>query len=292
MIEKIVKNVEKQLFFHEDINYLLSCSDESINYLYEKSVEINNNYIKNINLESKLFFPMTYSVESSCPTCGYRTPESHKKYNPQYIESVIKYKISLIKSYNINKVNCYNVANYKDNEKNLFLKILNEEDIDKNIKIDNINDLSYVEKYNFNGLIVDSYNTQVINAIQNNKELLKNHEIIINLEIYNNKVEENIEFLNKSKKYKIDSIEIVGYDPFYDDVYEYNPQYTKEYLKKTISIIKIAYPEKELKISYATNNNNYFEDILNIGVNTINGIYCEKTSELFNVEKIRKIIHN
>ena len=110
------------------------------------------------------------------------------------------------------------------------------------------------------------------------------------MEVYNNNLKNNIKFINNIESYGIDEIEIVGYDPFYDDVHEYNPQYTKEYLKRVISILRIMYPELKIKISYATNGKNYFEDILPLGINSINGVYCNKTNKLYNIEKIRCIL--
>lgn len=290
MIEEIVKKLENGRLFFEDGKYLLFTDEDCINYLYKKATDINRKSCAQITLETKIFYPLVYSVQSNCPTCGYQTPESHRKYNPAYMESVIKYNIDVIKSYNIRKINCLHIDNNKDYERELFLKILNKYDIDKAIKIDGIQELEVIKEYNFASLIIDSKNIEVFNYIQDNEKYSNTYSITANMEIYNNNIEENINFINKLKEFNVDSIEIVGYDPFYDDVHEYNPQYTKEYLKRVISILRIMYPDLKLKISYATNGNNYFDEIIPLGINSINGTYCNKTNKLFNIEKIMDII--
>jgi len=82
-----------------------------------------------------------------------------------------------------------------------------------------------------------------------------------------------VDKISEIEKYDVDSIEIKGYDPFIDSPEEYNPQYTRDYILKIISLLRIAFPTKEIKIQYATNYNNYLEDYIKLGVNTITGIY-------------------
>ncbi|RAP54074.1 MAG: hypothetical protein BZ137_04225 [Methanosphaera sp. rholeuAM130] len=290
MIDKISNNLENEKLLLDDVKYLLFSNDDCTELFYQKAMDINKEHHDKIDLETKIFYPLLYSVKSNCPTCGYQTPESHRKYNPAYIESVIKYNIDIIKSYDISKINCLHMDNYKYYERELFLKILNKYDMAKAVKINTIQDLDIIEKYDYDSLIIDSQNTKVFNSVQENKELRNDYNITANLEIYNNNLKENINFINNLNNLKVDSIEIVGYDPFYDDVHEYNPQYTKEYLKKVVSILKIFYPNLELKISYATNGNNHFEEVIPLGINSINGIYCNKINKLYNIENITDIL--
>lgn len=290
MIDKHVKNMEDGRLFFEDAKYLLFTDDDCINQLYSKAAHLNRKSHRKINLETKIFYPLVYSIQSNCPTCGYQTPESHREYNPAYIESVIKYNIDVIKSCDISKINCLHIDNNKDYERELFLKILNKYDIDKAIKIDSIPEFETIDKYDFDSLIIDSRNLEVFDYIKDNRDVSGSYGITANMEIYSNNIEENIKFINNLKNYKVDSVELIGYDPFYDDVHEYNPQYTREYLKRAVSILKIMYPDLELKISYATNGCNYFEDVISLGINSINGVYCNRTNKLFNIEKIRDIL--
>jgi hypothetical protein len=290
MFEKIVKNLEKGQINFEEAEYLLFTDDDCINNLYQKAMDIHEDSSGKIRLESKIFYPLIYSIKSNCPTCGYRTPESHRQYNIEYMESVIKYNIDLIKSHAISKVNCLCIDNDKNYERDLFLKSLNKQDIDKAIKIENIEDIKIIKKYDYHSLIVDSQNTEVLNFIQNNSEFTSDYDITINLEVYNNNLKNNVKFINKLKNYDINSLEIIGYDPFCEDMHEYNPQYTKKYIKRTVSILKIMYPDLKLKISYASNGNNFLEELLPLGINCINGIYCQNTNKLFNIEKVMTIL--
>ena len=84
-----------------------------------------------------------------------------------------------------------------------------------------------------------------------------------------------------------DVIEIIGYDPFYDTPEEYNPQYTQDYIKKIISILRIVFPKTKLKIKYATNKNNDIKNYLKLGINIISGVYFNKTNpSIYNVDEI------
>ena len=91
-------------------------------------------------------------------------------------------------------------------------------------------------------------------------------------------------------KIKPTSIEIKGYDPFYDSPGEYNPQYSQQYLKKIISLLRIILPKTNLKLKYATNGNNDMEENVKLGINTITGIYFDKNKpQLYNINKIMNI---
>ena len=146
MIGKIFKNRKEGLLF-EDAKYLLFTDDNCINNLYQKSMDVNRKSLGKLKLESKIFYPLLYSIKSNCPTCGYQTPESNRQYNIAYIESVIKYNIDVIKSCSVDKINCLCIDDNKYYERELFLKILDEQDIDKGIKIDNIQELLKIQKY-------------------------------------------------------------------------------------------------------------------------------------------------
>ena len=112
------------------------------------------------------------------------------------------------------------------------------------------------------------------------------YEFLIN---YNEDYDDIFDKFHEIEKYDVDYIEVIGYDPFIDSPEEYNPQYTKEYILKIISLIRIAFPQKEIKIQFATNGNNYLEDYKKMGVNTITGIYTpHMNSRLNNTDIIRE----
>lgn len=110
----------------------------------------------------------------------------------------------------------------------------------------------------------------MVKYIRETMNLKVTYEFLIN---YNERYEDIAGKIREIEKYDVDSIEIVGYDPFIDSPEEYNPQYSRDYILKIISLIRIAFPEKEIKIQYATNANNFIDDYKKLGVNTITGIY-------------------
>ena len=113
---------------------------------------------------------------------------------------------------------------------------------------------------------------ETIKYIKENMNLKVTYEFLIN---YGESYEDILNKILEIKKYNADYIEIVGYDPFIDSPEEYNPQYTKEYILKIIALLRITFPNKELKIQYATNGNNFLEEYKKIGINTITGIYTK-----------------
>lgn len=112
---------------------------------------------------------------------------------------------------------------------------------------------------------------------------------------YNESHQDIFNTIMKLKKYNIDTIELKGFDPFIDSPDEYNPQYSKEYILKFILLLKLYLPEVEVKIPFATNKRNFFDDFIKLGIKTFSGFYTSyMNSKLDNsnelLELIKKVI--
>lgn len=114
MLQKRINDLENRKFSHNDIKYILELTcKKDIAELYEKSREIQNKYYKKTLLETNIYYPLFHSPKDSCPTCGYKTPESHKKYNPVYIKNILDYKLQSVNRYPVKGINCYSTDGKK-----------------------------------------------------------------------------------------------------------------------------------------------------------------------------------
>lgn len=307
MLQIMTNNLKNRKFSHNDIKYILELTNQkSITKLYEKSQEIQNKFHEKTLLETNIYYPQFYSLEDNCPTCGYKTPESHKKYNPIYIKNILDYKLQSINQYPIKSINCYSTDGKKVEELKLILKILKGYNIPINLKLDNLDNYSKIKHYNINSLIIDysltnqnPYTSRCHEYFKKNRDKLskiikENSNINIACEIIINYRETHIDLKNTIDnliKINPNVIEILGYDPFYDTPQEYNPQYSQDYLKKIIAILRIIFPKTKLKIKYATNNNNDLENNLKLGINIISGVYFDKNNpKTYNIQDIMKIL--
>lgn len=256
-----------------------------------------------IKLETDIFYPNIYSVNNSCPTCGFQTPESKREYNPLYIKEVIQYKLHNIKNYDITAINCYNRCNYKIHELKILLETLQQYHIDINVKIDDLNDYFQIIQYPITSLIIDYKNTtylpsnpdveekfkttwsKLLKIFKNNPDIKLTYEFMIN---YSETIDDLCKSFTHLYHLKPESLQIIGYDPFYDSPGEYNPQYNQEYLTKILAILRILLPETNIKLQYATNGNNNINIDTKIAVNTITGVYTNKISHLYNIEEVIK----
>ncbi|OED30214.1 hypothetical protein [Methanosphaera sp. WGK6] len=307
MIKIMINNIEERNFSGEDIaKILLEKNERKLNILYEKASTIHKHNHNSISLETCIYYPTIYKIKDNCPTCGYKTPESKKEYNPKYIQSIVNHNLRKIFDYNITAINCYNKGTSNFFELENILKILKNYDIPLNLKLNNLSNYYKINNHHINSLIIDSsltnhnrYNQR--NLAENKKQIDKLYKIInstskikIVCEFMINNCETHIDLKNTIDNIiniNPDTIEIVGYDPFYDSPYEYNPQYSLMYLRKIIAILRIIFPKTNLKIKYASNKNNDFNNILKIGVNKISGIYTDDTQpQLFNIDKINEFL--
>lgn len=283
MIEKdntktIGKYDLKDLFKSDDDGILNSLIDDVDSYDYD---------LENITLESNIYIPLNYQVEDNCPTCGYRTPASKKIYNYDYLKGAIFYQLDIIKQHDINIVNCYHEQKIRIDEYRMIYDILDEYDIDVNVKISDHTQLELIDKYDFNSLIINVEDNDIFDSITNEEKFFNRYNIILELDIYNpRKLDSNIKVIEKLDDYKIDFIDIRGFNPFFDSPQEYHPQYTREYLLKTISILRILYPDIKLKVQYATNGRNYFNETLKLGITNISGVYANKLEKIYNYEEV------
>ena len=287
MIEKIIENLSKHKNIIDNIDEILNDKNpRNEKVLCEYTSKINKNNQHSLKYETNMYFPLIYELKSNCPTCGYRSIESKRQYNSKYIEHAIKYEIDQIKQYNICSINCYNKDENKYKESDVIFKTLDLYNIDKNIKIYDVNDFSLLRKHEFKKIIINQKEKEVYETATKQPTKIENKEIILELNIDDKNILDDIENLGNLKEKNIHSIQLRGYDPFIDVIEEYHPQYTREYLLKIICIMKILYPEIELKIQHAANNNNFYEESIKLGISTITGVYTNKNSSTFNLNEI------
>lgn len=307
MIRKIITNLKNKGITFEDINYVLNLNNKKeLGELYSESSK-NNSLDNRIKFESNIYYPTIYQIEDNCPTCGYRTIESRRKYTEPYIRKIVEYKLSDIKNYNIKGINCYNKDTTGIKELEIILDCLEKYNISIAVRLADYNNIKILKNRNINSIIYSSdnnfYNSfnqktnqnydtkeeEVIKCIKEEMNMDITYEFMIN---YGESNEYIFKEIKKLLKYDVDSIQIKGYDPFIDCPEEYNPQYNIEYLSKIICILRLIFPDKELKIQYATNNNNYFKEFKKLGINTITGIYTPKMSNKLQNTKLLNIIEN
>lgn len=307
MIRKIITNLKNKGITFEDINYVLNLNNKKeLGELYSESSK-NNSLDNRIKFESNIYYPTIYQIEDNCPTCGYRTIESRRKYTEPYIRKIVEYKLSDIKNYNIKGINCYNKDTTGIKELEIILDCLEKYNISIAVRLADYNNIKILKNRNINSIIYSSdnnfYNSfnqktnqnydmkeeEVIKYIKEEMNMDITYELMIN---YGESNEDIFKEIKKLLKYNVDSIQIKGYDPFIDCPEEYNPQYNIEYLSKIICILRLIFPDKELKIQYATNNNNYFKEFKKLGINTITGIYTPKMSNKLQNTKLLNIIEN
>lgn len=297
------ENLENNKITYDEINEIINTNDPiKINELTNKARKIQSKH-PNIYLETDIFYPNIYSVTNDCPTCGFQTPESKREYNPLYIKEVIGYKLHNIKDYNITGINCYSRCKYKIHELKILLDTIKKFDIDVNVKLDNLDDYFEIKDYNIHSLIIDYKNTtflpsnrnvdkefdktwdKLLKIFKDNPQIKLTYEFMIN---YSETVDDLIKSFTHMQHIEPENLQVIGYDPFFDSPGEYNPQYTQEYLTKILAILRILYPKTNIKLQYATNKNNNLNMDTQIAINTITGVYTNKTSHLYNVDEVTK----
>lgn len=305
MIKNIVKNIENNILLADDIEYLWNLKNVYENVLLKKLI-INETNDYEISLESNIYYPAIYQIESNCPTCGYRTSFSRQKYTEEFITKSIEYRLSDIGKYNISGINCYNKDVTGLRELFLILNALDKYDVDVNVQLYNPEHLDYLKRYNIKSIIYSPeefetylFNENCVKEIYADEEkLIKYVKEELRLELtyvlvlnYNETYHDIVDIIVKIKKLGVDCVEIKGFDPFIDSPEEYNPQYSKEYILKIMLILRLYLPEIEIKIKYATNDNNHIEDYIGLGVNVITGIYTPYlNSKLENITEIDEIL--
>lgn len=306
MEKNIINNTKNMNFTCDDIKNIIDCEDNySLNELFENARKIQEKFNDKTQFETNLYFPDIYRVKDNCPTCGYRTPESRREYNPLYIKNILEYRLRDINQYDIHAINCYFTNTLDEDILKIVMNTLDQYDVDINVNITNWNDYKLISCFDVDSLIIDysllTKNYYTHNNLEEfdkisckisqiiNDNLIKNitYEFPINIG------ETHIDLYQIFKifmKIKPTSIEIKGYDPFYDSPEEYNPHYSQQYLKKIISILRIILPKTNLKLKYATNGNNDMEKNVKLGINTITGVYFDKNKpQLYNIDKIMNI---
>lgn len=304
MIRKIFENIENNRIDFNDVEYLLSIDNTNeLSTLYKYSEKINSKNSKKLRYESNIYYPEIYRIENNCPTCGYRTSESRQKYTEEFIRKNIEFKLSDITEYPLSGVNCYNKDNSRTKELLIILEYLKKFNLNINVRVSDYTQLKFLKGYDLNSIIFQSsinqyptfneisnenkrkYDDKVLKYIKENLKLKVTYEYLIN---YGESYHDIFEKIKEIQKYDVDIIEIKGYDPFIDSPEEYNPQYTKEYILKNICILRAYFNNKKIKIQYATNEKNYFQEYEELGINTFTGIYTpHMNTKLQNVNCIK-----
>ena len=303
MIKNILKNIENNIVTKDDIEHIWNLNKVIENTELIDSINKDNN---NINFETNIYYPLIYQIEDNCPTCGYRTPISRQKYTEKFITKNIEYKLNDLDQYPITGINCYNKDITGLRELFIILNYLEKYKIDINVAISNYENLKYLKKYNLNSIIIipqdfqhiklnkstleknNKYEEKVIKYIKENMCLNVVYQLTLN---YNETHTDIFNIIMKMRNLEIDSIELKGFDPFIDSPEEYNPQYSKEYITKVILLLKLYLPNVKIKIQYATNNMNFFDEYKKLGINTITGVYTpQMNNKLENINKIKKTL--
>lgn len=304
MIRKIFENIENNRIDFNDVKYLLSIDNSNeLSTLYKYSEKINSKNSKKLRYESNIYYPEIYRIENNCPTCGYRTSESRQKYTEEFIRKNIEFKLSDITEYPLSGVNCYNKDNSRTKELFIILGYLKKYNLNINVRVSDYSQLKFLKGYDLNSIIFQSsinkypdfneisnenkrkYDEKVLKYVKENMKLKVTYEYLID---YGESYHDVFKKIKEIQKYDIDIIDIKGYDPFIDSPEEYNPQYTKEHILKNISILRAYFNKKEIKIQYATNEKNYFQEYKELGINTFTGIYTPyMNTKLQNVNCIK-----
>ena len=98
--------------------------------------------------------------------------------------------------------------------------------------------------------------------------------------------------IRKIIDFNINTVEILGVDPFCDNPEEYHPQYNNDYLLKIVAILRTILPDINIKYKYPTNGISIINELLKLGVNVISGVYTDNTNpNIYNIEEIQNILN-
>ncbi len=309
MINNVIKNLKEKKIKKDDINYIIQLNNQKeLETLHNISNEITKNNHPNVTLETNIKYPIMYQIKDNCPTCGYKTPESRREYNPEYIKNQLMMRLYKIDKYKIQSVNCYNDFNDFNTEQ---LKLLTNTIYEKtnakcNIQLNKLNNLDNLTMFPIDNIICNLPSTNnYLFKLNNNKESLDNTLKLCEIISRNSKINLSIQFMINIResyidltnlfknflKYNIKSIEIKGYDPFYDSPEEYHPQYSLDYMTKISNVLRILFPEQNIKTQIPTDNPEIIKELLNNGIDTITGVYTDSTNpSVYNIDKVLKII--
>lgn len=285
-------NLKNMTINIDDIEYLFESKETAeLEMLYDAA---HNIHVKNYNemkYESNIYYPAIYQLEENCPTCGYRTAPARQNYTEGFITKNVEHKLEDINQYPLAGINCYNKDITGIRELLIILNALKKYNLNINVRLSDTTHLKNLKYFDLNSVIYQTClnksshfnrspdekfvkeDEKVIKYIKQELDLKVCYEFLIN---YGESSQHIVDKIREIQKYDVETINIVGYDPFIDSPEEYNPQYSQDYVQKIIAILRIIYPQKELKIQYATHGNNDIKKYSYIGINTITGIYTPR----------------
>ena len=307
MIEDILERFSKQVVLDEDMEYVLGLSEgEQLDKLKSRTTENNNKLDSEILLEQDIFYPPVLLTFVGMSTCNCRSLYTTEQYHPKYTENMINLKLRNIDKWGISAVNCYTLSEFSSNELFKLVQLLNSHEVKVNLKVPykyyaDINDLD------IDALIIDLYDLRKLDLSDNNPKSFNMYEKFVkqltndssNIELVGelliNFGESPIDIavlIRKIIDFNINTVEILGVDPFCDNPEEYHPQYNNDYLLKIVAILRTILPDINIKYKYPTNGISIINELLNLGVNVISGVYTDNTNpNIYNIEEIQNILN-
>lgn len=307
MIEDILERFSKQVVLDEDMEYVLGLSEgEQLDKLKSRATENNNKLDSEILLEQDIFYPPVLLTFVGMSTCDCRSLYTTEQYHPKYTENMINLKLRNIDKWGISAVNCYTLSEFSSNELFKLVQLLNSHEVKVNLKVPykyyaDINDLD------IDALIIDLYDLRKLDLSDNNPKSFNMYEKFVkqltndssNIELVGelliNFGESPIDIavlIRKIIDFNINTVEILGVDPFCDNPEEYHPQYNNDYLLKIVAILRTILPDINIKYKYPTNGISIINELLKLGVNVISGVYTDNTNpNIYNIEEIQNILN-
>ncbi len=307
MIEDILERFSKQVVLDEDMEYVLGLSEgEQLDKLKSRATENNNKLDSEILLEQDIFYPPVLLTFVGMSTCNCRSLYTTEQYHPKYTENMINLKLRNIDKWGISAVNCYTLSEFSSNELFKLVQLLNSHEVKVNLKVPykyyaDINDLD------IDALIIDLYDLRKLDLSDNNPKSFNMYEKFVkqltndssNIELVGelliNFGESPIDIavlIRKIIDFNINTVEILGVDPFCDNPEEYHPQYNNDYLLKIVAILRTILPDINIKYKYPTNGISIINELLKLGVNVISGVYTDNTNpNIYNIEEIQNILN-
>lgn len=307
MIEDILERFSKQVVLDEDMEYVLGLSEgEQLDKLKSRTTENNNKLDSEILLEQDIFYPPVLLTFVGMSTCNCRSLYTTEQYHPKYTENMINLKLRNIDKWGISAVNCYTLSEFSSNELFKLVQLLNSHEVKVNLKVPykyyaDINDLD------IDALIIDLYDLRKLDLSDNNPKSFNMYEKFVkqltndssNIELVGelliNFGESPIDIavlIRKIIDFNINTVEILGVDPFCDNPEEYHPQYNNDYLLKIVAILRTILPDINIKYKYPTNGISIINELLKLGVNVISGVYTDNTNpNIYNIEEIQNILN-
>ncbi|MBE6493285.1 MAG: hypothetical protein E7Z84_01560 [Methanosphaera stadtmanae] len=308
MINDILERFSKQVVLDEDMEYVLGLSEgEQLDKLMDKASENNNNLDSEIFLEQDIHYPPVLLTFIGMSACNCRSLYTTEQYHPKYTENLINIKLRNIDQCGISAINCYTLTEFSSNELFKLVQLLNSHEVKVNIKVP-YKHYADIDDLDIDALIIDLYDLRKLDLSDNNPKSVNMYEKFIkelsdnssNIDLVGelliNSGESPVDIavlIRKIIDFNINTVEVLGVDPFCDNPEEYHPQYNNNYLLKIVAILRTILPDINIKYKYPTNGISIINELLKLGVNIISGVYTDNTNpNIYNIEEIQDILND